>query len=160
MTPVRLPDVLVLGAGGVLGEAWMSGVLAGLEDAAGIDFRRCDTYVGTSAGSIEAARLASGRSPRRPDDVGDPPSDFARDTPVGLATDDADAGLAREPGGDDDGDARRGSRVVGAARGAARLGVWASAPLVGPALAATTVLGGGEPVGSVVAAPGLFTTGR
>lgn len=29
-----------------------------------------------------------------------------------------------------------------------------------PALAATTVLGGGEPVGSVVAAPGLFTTGR
>jgi L-asparaginase II len=28
------------------------------------------------------------------------------------------------------------------------------------ALAATTVLGGGEPVGSVVAAPGLFTAGR
>ena len=28
------PDILVLGAGGLLGEAWMVGVLAGIEDAA------------------------------------------------------------------------------------------------------------------------------
>jgi NTE family protein len=60
------PDVLVLAAGGVLGEAWMTGVLAGIEDATGIDFRAVESFVGTSAGSIVAATLASGNSPRRP----------------------------------------------------------------------------------------------
>lgn len=63
------PDVLVLGAGGVLGEAWMMGVLAGIEDATGFDLRDCDYYVGTSAGSIVAAHLAAGQSPRRPSTV-------------------------------------------------------------------------------------------
>jgi NTE family protein len=71
-TPFQAPDVLVLGAGGVLGEAWMTGVLAGLEETAGVDFRRCERFVGTSAGSIVAATLVSGRSPRRPRDLGDP----------------------------------------------------------------------------------------
>lgn len=66
------PDVLVLGAGGVLGEAWMTGVLAGIEESAGIDFRRCERFVGTSAGSIVAATLVAGSSPRRPRDLGDP----------------------------------------------------------------------------------------
>jgi NTE family protein len=66
------PDVLVLGAGGVLGEAWLTGVLAGIEDVAGIDFRACDTYVGTSAGSIVAATLVSGRRPRRPHSLDEP----------------------------------------------------------------------------------------
>ena len=33
--PFLRPDVLVLGAGGVVGEAWMTGVLAGIEDGAG-----------------------------------------------------------------------------------------------------------------------------
>ena len=60
------PDVLVLAAGGVLGEAWMTGVLAGIEDATAIDFRTVESFVGTSAGSIVAATLASGHSPRRP----------------------------------------------------------------------------------------------
>ena len=60
------PDVLVLGGGGVLGEAWMMGVLAGIEDATGFDLRDCDYYVGTSAGAIVAAHLAAGQSPRRP----------------------------------------------------------------------------------------------
>jgi NTE family protein len=60
------PDVLVLGAGGVLGEAWMMGVLGGIEDAARLDLRGCEYFVGTSAGSIVAAQLASGQSPRRP----------------------------------------------------------------------------------------------
>jgi NTE family protein len=63
---LTLPDVLVLGGGGVLGEAWMMGVLAGVEDAAGLDMRRCEYFVGTSAGSIVAAHLVSGSSPRRP----------------------------------------------------------------------------------------------
>jgi NTE family protein len=71
------PDVLVLGGGGVLGEAWMMGVLAGLEDANRIDMRRCEYFVGTSAGSIVAAHLVAGRSPRRPDaeskNGGEPP---------------------------------------------------------------------------------------
>jgi NTE family protein len=60
------PDVLVLGGGGVLGEVWMMGVLAGIEDATGLDLRRCEYYVGTSAGSIVASHLVAGRSPRRP----------------------------------------------------------------------------------------------
>jgi NTE family protein len=87
------PDVLVLGAGGVLGEAWMMGVLAGIEDATGFDLRDCDYYVGTSAGSIVAAHLIGGQSPRRPSTVDatedEPLSNGAR--PVdGLAA----AGLA------------------------------------------------------------------
>ncbi len=60
------PDILVLGAGGVLGEAWMIGVLAGIEDATGFDLRRCEYFVGTSAGAIIAARLVAGQRPRRP----------------------------------------------------------------------------------------------
>jgi NTE family protein len=61
------PDVLVLAAGGIIGEAWMSGVLRGISDASGVDFRDCETFVGTSAGSIVAASLAAGREPRAPD---------------------------------------------------------------------------------------------
>lgn len=59
----KVPDVLVLGGGGILGEAWMNAVLAGVEEAAGFDARGCGGYVGTSAGSIVAAALAAGRSP-------------------------------------------------------------------------------------------------
>jgi len=47
----------------------MTGVLAGLEDAAGLDFRECEYIVGTSAGSIVGANLAAGRRPRRPDEI-------------------------------------------------------------------------------------------
>ena len=57
------PDVLVLGGGGVLGEAWMTAVLAGLSEANGFDARRCEGYVGTSAGSIVAAGLVAGVDP-------------------------------------------------------------------------------------------------
>jgi NTE family protein len=77
------PDILVLGSGGVLGEAWLTGVLAGLEDGAGVDLRDCEYFVGTSAGALVAARLASGQRPRRPalDSVG-----------LGSGATDADAG--------------------------------------------------------------------
>ncbi len=68
-----LPDVLVLGAGGVLGEAWMTGVLAGIEDRTGFDLRRCEHFVGTSAGAIVSAHLAGGSRPRRPPDPGSEP---------------------------------------------------------------------------------------
>ncbi len=63
---LSLPDALVLGGGGVLGEAWMMGVLGGIEDAAELDLRRPEYFVGTSAGAIVAAHLVAGRSPRRP----------------------------------------------------------------------------------------------
>ena len=84
----RPPNVLVLGGGELLGEAWMTGVLAGYEDATGADVRRCRRFVGTSAGSIVASSLVAGRSPRRPgsakagairpvEDPGGAPSPFA-----------------------------------------------------------------------------------
>jgi NTE family protein len=57
------PHVLVLGGGGILGEAWMSGLLAGLSQATGFDPRECDGFVGTSAGAIVATALAAGIEP-------------------------------------------------------------------------------------------------
>jgi NTE family protein len=59
----QVPDTLVLGAGGTLGEAWTRGVLSGI----GLDFRECEYVLGTSAGSIVAATLTAGR----PLDAGD-----------------------------------------------------------------------------------------
>jgi NTE family protein len=64
---VSRPDVLVLGGGGVLGQEWLVGVLAGIEDATAFDFRDCEHFVGTSAGSIVVAGLAAGRALERPD---------------------------------------------------------------------------------------------
>src|SRR4051794_41514799 len=61
---MHTPDALVLGGGGVLGEAWMSAVLAGLDESARFDSLACGGYVGTSAGSIVAASLAAGVAPR------------------------------------------------------------------------------------------------
>jgi NTE family protein len=63
-TNARPPDVLVLGAGGILGEAWLTAVLAGLADAGGFDARESGQLIGTSAGSIVAAMLAAGADPR------------------------------------------------------------------------------------------------
>ncbi|MEA2199926.1 MAG: hypothetical protein QOI89_522 [Solirubrobacteraceae bacterium] len=57
------PQVLVLGGGGILGEAWMSAVLAGLDEGDGFDSRTCGQYIGTSAGSIVAASLVAGVAP-------------------------------------------------------------------------------------------------
>ena len=58
------PDVLVLGGGGLLGEAWMNAVLAGLDEPGGFDVCACTGYIGTSAGSIVAAALVAGIRPR------------------------------------------------------------------------------------------------
>jgi NTE family protein len=98
---VSRPDVLVLGGGGVLGEAWMMGVLAGIEDATGFDLRGCEHFVGTSAGSIVAAHLVAGNAPRRPPSVG---------TEIEVASAQPVSGLA--------------AAAVGAAR---RAGAWAMA---------------------------------
>jgi len=60
------PDVLVLGAGGTIGAAWMGGVLAGIAAETGIDLAASERIVGTSAGSIVAADLLAGVEPRAP----------------------------------------------------------------------------------------------
>ncbi len=51
---------LVLGAGGVTGQAYHSGVLAALEHDHGWDPRTADVVVGTSAGSITGTLLRAG----------------------------------------------------------------------------------------------------
>jgi NTE family protein len=49
---------LVLGAGGVTGIAWETGLLKGLRDA-GLDLTGADLVVGTSAGSVVGAQVAT-----------------------------------------------------------------------------------------------------
>src|SRR4051812_25530471 len=88
MDPIaNRPDVLVLGAGGTLGEAWMRGLLSGLESAGGPDMRACEYFVGTSAGSIVAA---AGRRPRAGDRASQEWGERAQD-----ADDDDDGTLDR-----------------------------------------------------------------
>jgi NTE family protein len=53
---------LVLAGGGITGIAWESGVLAGLS-AGGLETRRWDLVVGTSAGAFVGARLLGDGSP-------------------------------------------------------------------------------------------------
>ncbi|HET6505997.1 MAG TPA: patatin-like phospholipase family protein [Baekduia sp.] len=142
---LQRPDVLVLAGGGIVGEAWMHGVLAGLEDATGADFTTTEAFVGTSAGSIVAARLTAGRRPPRPDAGG---AGRAAPGPEPAVEAGADGG---DGGGGDGGDG--GSEVggllhaaKGAARDAARVGWALSAPLTG---AAVTL---GAPVGAAARA--------
>ena len=57
----RSPSIgLVLGAGGVVGQAYQAGVLAGLQREAGWDPRQASVIVGTSAGSVTGAALRVG----------------------------------------------------------------------------------------------------
>ncbi len=66
MSRGRTPEVtrstvgLVLGAGGVVGQAYQAGVLAALEREAHWDARDADIIVGTSAGSVTGAALRVG----------------------------------------------------------------------------------------------------
>jgi len=52
---------LALGGGGVTGIAWETGLLKGLRDA-GLDLTDADLIVGTSAGSVVGAQIATGVS--------------------------------------------------------------------------------------------------
>ncbi|MFC7993977.1 patatin-like phospholipase family protein [Streptomyces pilosus] len=55
-----MPDTaLVLGGGGPVGGAWLTGVLAGLTEA-GIDLGNADVVIGTSAGAVFGSRIRSG----------------------------------------------------------------------------------------------------
>lgn len=60
--PAAASVAVVLGAGGVAGAAYHSGVLAALAETTGWDPRRADLLVGTSAGSGIAAWLRAGMS--------------------------------------------------------------------------------------------------
>ena len=68
MVPGQAPAVtgprigLVLGAGGVLGAAWMTGVLPALQQRLPCALSNVDVIVGTSAGSVLAAALRCGAS--------------------------------------------------------------------------------------------------
>src|SRR5947209_4032693 len=126
-----LPDALVLGGGGVLGEAWMMGVLAGLEDGAGLDMRQCEYFVGTSAGAIVAAHLIAGNSPRRPRSLPRPASPPSTDlAPAAPANRLAEAGAVAAR--------RAGSWAVAAAGTFAPLALGLAAP--GGALVRGTLL--------------------
>jgi NTE family protein len=62
---VELKIGLVMGGGGFVGGAWLTGALEALEDATGVLPTRFDNVVGTSAGSMIAALTASGVHPSR-----------------------------------------------------------------------------------------------
>lgn len=53
---------LVLGGGGPVGIAWELGLARGLAEG-GVDLRRADLIVGTSAGSVVGTRVAAGHDP-------------------------------------------------------------------------------------------------
>jgi NTE family protein len=106
-----MASVLVLGVGGIVGEAWMWGYLGGAQSATGEDFRRAKQLIGTSAGSIVAARLAGGEDPRRGEE---------------RIRWDGEAAPERRP-----------SMLRSALEGAGRVSLGAMSPLAAPALSAT-----------------------
>jgi NTE family protein len=119
--PIRdLPDALVLGAGGTLGEAWLRGVLNGLETGAKLDFSTCEYLLGTSAGSIVAATLAAGKRPEAGDRA-------AREWAKAAALPDALPA--------------RGARFGALSRGAAKAGRAVATPFAPLALATTAPAG-------------------
>ncbi len=73
----RPRTALVLGAGGVLGAAWMSGALPAVQERLRCDVGDVDVMLGTSAGSVLAAALRCGASI---DDM----LAFQRGEPIGL----------------------------------------------------------------------------
>lgn len=59
MTDTARRTALVLGAGGMTGAAWETGVLRGLAEA-GVDLSGADLVVGSSAGAVVGAQLLAG----------------------------------------------------------------------------------------------------
>jgi NTE family protein len=77
---------LVMGGGGFVGGAWLTGALEALDDATGVLPHRFDNVVGTSAGAMIAALTASGLHPS-----------FVAEVFSGRAT--AEAGKVARPAG-------------------------------------------------------------
>jgi NTE family protein len=91
----RPPDCLVLGGGGILGEAWMSSLLVGLERAGGFVGSQSGAFVGTSAGSIVAAMLAAGVDPAtRLGHLPEPPPQDPGEQTAGESPDDLIGAIA------------------------------------------------------------------
>jgi NTE family protein len=87
---------LVLGTGGQLGYAWMVAALTTWERATGRDAREADVMIGTSAGSVVAAALASGvPTATMLDQLLDPPP--PRPRPAGAPRSTARRGLPPLP---------------------------------------------------------------
>lgn len=61
--PTAKTRALVLGGGGSVGIAWETGLVAGLTEK-GVDLSQASYILGTSAGSVVGANLASGRAPK------------------------------------------------------------------------------------------------
>ena len=117
----------------MLGEAWTRGVLTGARAAGGADLRRCEYFIGTSAGAIVAAALAAGREP----DAGDRSAqEWARAAPDG----EADGG-------------RLAAALASVGREAARLGAVAAAPLAPLALSASAPAGAVARAAALAAGP-------
>jgi NTE family protein len=57
---MNMKRALVMGGGGVVGTAWMTGLVSGLRHE-GVDLAEADVIVGTSAGSIVGTMLATGQ---------------------------------------------------------------------------------------------------
>jgi NTE family protein len=121
-----LPDALVLGAGGTLGEAWLRGLLGGLEAGSGLDLRDCEYFLGTSAGSIVAATLAAGKRPEAGDRA-------AREW--------AEAANRPELRAGEEAERTAGDRLGAVARSAGRFGRAAATPFAPLALATTAPAG-------------------
>ncbi|MFI8965923.1 patatin-like phospholipase family protein [Streptomyces sp. NPDC053493] len=62
MTDTAMRTALVLGAGGVTGAGWEIGILRGLAEA-GTDLTSADLVLGSSAGAVVGAQVASGTFP-------------------------------------------------------------------------------------------------
>jgi NTE family protein len=157
------PDVLVLAAGGTLGEAWMRGLLDGAGTATGIDFRDCEYFVGTSAGSIVAAFLAAGREPdsgaeaRAASDWGEAAGNGA--APEGAAAGAEGSGSeaasgARAEGSGSTADGPPGAdEAAGPLAALGRLGLTAATPFAPLALATTSPAGAVARAAALAAAP-------
>jgi NTE family protein len=73
---------LIMGGGGLVGIAWELGVLAGLQESAGLDPTSAAVIVGSSAGSVAGAQAALGKDLRA---LADRQLETARETPSGGA---------------------------------------------------------------------------
>lgn len=94
--PARPRTAVVLGSGGVVGAAWMTGALHAVQQRLPVPVGDVDLIVGTSAGSVIAAYLRSGRTTADLWDLALSGSDLppAPVSPGGAGTDAGDNGAA------------------------------------------------------------------
>src|SRR3954453_22004705 len=84
---------LVLGAGGILGSAWMTGPLPAVQERIGRPLGELDLVLGTSAGAVLGAALRCGRAV----DALLPPQRGARPPLPAMRTLERETGRSRPP---------------------------------------------------------------